>query len=155
MTSNVFFLRASHAAVSVILRCLDLESAWSLVSLIFRCKTLGTAWSTLLELYLRCLGLGNCLEYPPCWCLDLKTAWNLVSVIFRSSTVGKPWGLLGIPSLAERSCVLMWLGRRGSVWRNLDSTAWSGPCGSFRVVCFTYFCFWKVRPDSFSYLTEF
>jgi hypothetical protein len=55
-------------------------------------------------LYLRCLDLGNCLEYPPCRCLDLKTAWNLVSVIFRSSTVGKPWGLLGVPSLSERSC---------------------------------------------------
>ena len=56
-------------------------------------------------LYLRCLDLGNCLEYPPCRCLDLKSAWRLVSLIFRSSTVGKPWGLLGVPSLAERSCI--------------------------------------------------
>jgi hypothetical protein len=55
-------------------------------------------------LYLRCLDLGNCLEYPPCRCLDLKSAWKLVSVIFRSSAVGKPWGLLGVPSLVERSC---------------------------------------------------
>jgi hypothetical protein len=34
LTTTIFFLWASHAAVSIILRFLDLKSAWSLVLLL-------------------------------------------------------------------------------------------------------------------------
>ena len=90
-------------------------------------------------LYLRCLGLGNCLEYPPCRCLDLKTAWNLVSVIFRSSTVGKPWGLLGVPSLTERSCFYCGLGAEEAcdeTWTPLLDQGLVEVSGSFALLTF-------------------
>jgi hypothetical protein len=115
-------------------------------------ETLGTAWSTLLELYLRCLGLGNCLEYPPCWCLDLKTAWNLVSVIFRSSSVGKPWGLLGIPSFCWNVLVFKCgLGAEEACDETCDPLLDQGvveASGSFALLTFALE---KVRADSFSF----